>query len=148
MEEIPQRKALITGIFEDMGTMLRLMHPTCLPGSEKALPSRAQIGLLLHLAKGGPRSLKELADMFCMTSSAATQLVDSLEEEKLVTRTEDPQDRRKVIVAITPKGHIKLEDAKKARLESLTHLLAPLTDEELEHLANLQKKIVAGHRHP
>lgn len=109
--------------------------------AHKDMPTPAQFGLLMMLSAHGSKSLKDLAECFTMSPSAATQLVDGLVKDGLVRRTEDENDRRKVEVSLTPAGVTKLQAAQKSRLASLTKMMEPLTDAELAQLRVLQKKI-------
>jgi len=72
----------------------------------------AQVGLsmpkfsvLSELAKSGESlPLSELAAKLSCVRSNITQLVDRLEADGLVRRTDDPADRRSVRAALTPLG--------------------------------------------
>src|SRR5256885_9584707 len=54
------------------------------------------------LALGGPLSAGELAKRTGLTSGAVTRLIDRLESRGIARRRADPQDRRRVLVEITP----------------------------------------------
>lgn len=60
--------------------------------------------VITHLWSQHTASMTELAERIGMTSGGATSLVDRLERDGYVTRTSDPQDRRRQIVALTSKG--------------------------------------------
>jgi DNA-binding MarR family transcriptional regulator len=51
-----------------------------------------------------PTSLSELAEKFTCVRSNVTQLVDRLEADGLVKRTDDPADRRAVRAEVTGLG--------------------------------------------
>lgn len=53
---------------------------------------------------GTPLSPTVIADRLLVTTASMTSLLDTLEKRKLVTRTPDPDDRRRVLVTITPAG--------------------------------------------
>ena len=57
------------------------------------------------VAAGQPLSLGELAAKLTCVRSNITQLVDRLEVDGLVKRTDDPADRRGVRAEVTPLGH-------------------------------------------
>ncbi|MFZ2804179.1 MAG: MarR family transcriptional regulator [Patescibacteria group bacterium] len=137
-----QRSQLVADIAEGLATFKRLLGPPQGHAPQKHLPTRAQIGILAILSYEGPQNLKDLAKRLCMSSSAATQLVNGLVKEKTLTRTEDTHDRRKIRLALTPVGKRKFAQAKKAHLESLSTLLTPLTDNELLQWKKLQDKIL------
>ncbi len=58
----------------------------------------------LKLAAGSPVRPSEVAERLGVTASAATQLVDRLERRGLLRRTRDPEDRRAVVLVLTPSG--------------------------------------------
>jgi len=72
----------------------------------------AQVGLSMPkfsvlselAATDTPLSLSELAARLACVRSNMTQLVDRLEADGLVRRTDDPSDRRTVRAALTPLG--------------------------------------------
>jgi DNA-binding MarR family transcriptional regulator len=67
--------------------------------------SLAKLGVLSKLAAAGdPLPLGTLAEQCACVRSNITQLVDRLEAEKLVARSDDPHDRRSVRAALTSDG--------------------------------------------
>ena len=68
--------------------------------------SLTQVKALLALDDelGGPRSIRELAEQLGITAPAATRAIDALVERRLVSRSEDPEDRRVRRIAITEAG--------------------------------------------
>lgn len=91
----------------------------------------SEMGLLFHI-KGGcseeseGMKVSELSSKMHVTSPSITQLVTTLEERGLVSRTMDREDRRAVKVNLTAKG---VEITEKAE----EHLMAMLTG-LVEHL--------------
>ena len=110
------------------------------------LPPRAQLAVLFNVAFSGTESIKEIAQQFGMTSSAATQLVNALVANGLLKRQADTNDRRKVLVALTSDGKTVLLEAKKRRRKHMTEVLGALSDTELETLIRLQEKITSHRR--
>jgi DNA-binding MarR family transcriptional regulator len=67
--------------------------------------SMPKFSVLSELAKAGePLPLSELAAKLSCVRSNMTQLVDRLEADGLVRRTDDPADRRTVRAALTALG--------------------------------------------
>ncbi len=67
--------------------------------------SLAKLGALSKLvAAGEPLPLSTLAERLACVRSNITQLVDRLEAEKLVARSDDPRDRRSVRAELTTLG--------------------------------------------
>lgn len=137
----PARAKLVEDIATDMAALKRLILRQGESPTQHHI-SHARVGLLLILAHEGPQNLKALAGRLCMTPSAATQLTDALVDEKLVGRTQDKQDRRRITLTLTPVGKQKLLRTQKMRMATLAKLLKPLTDAELRQWHALQRKIV------
>jgi DNA-binding MarR family transcriptional regulator len=67
--------------------------------------SPGKAGVLKTLARAGkPVPLSELAECNKCVRSNVTQLVDRLEADGLVRRTNDPDDRRVTLASLTDKG--------------------------------------------
>ncbi len=135
------RAQLIIDVFDSYRYMRHAFMPPKPVNASPNAPTRAQLGILFVVAQGKALSIKELAEQLCMTSSAATQLVDSLVQLALISRTEDADDRRKIRLILTKKGEKLLKEAREQRLKALTQILSPLTDNELKQLAVLQQKL-------
>ncbi len=65
--------------------------------------NHAGFPVLMHLL-AGPRSQRVLADESGVTEQTMSRIVARLERSGYVTRTDDPADRRRRAVAITPAG--------------------------------------------
>ncbi len=79
-----------------------------------------------------------LADEWLQSYPTMTDIVDRLEEAKLVVRERvDPRDRRKVVVSLTPLGHRLLERSRDARRDRMMHALAHFSAEERREFLRL-----------
>ncbi|HEX6535705.1 MAG TPA: MarR family transcriptional regulator [Gemmatimonadaceae bacterium] len=54
------------------------------------------------IVTGGPLTAGQLAELTGLTTGAMTTVLDRLERAKLVRRTRDPRDRRRVVLEATP----------------------------------------------
>ncbi len=138
----PARSAIIASLLKDLSTVGRFAMHRADRERTGLIQSRTQLGVLFVLAHHGAQSLKELADRFVMTSSAATQTIDELEAVGLVARQADTDDRRKVNVILTDEGKQQLSAAKLERVKQLKTLLEVLSDDELQQLHAIERKIV------
>ena len=77
----------------------------------------------------------ELNRALLLSSGAMTHRLDRLEHAGYVVRIPDAVDRRRVMVRITPAGLEIVDRAMDAYADSLTQLLAILSDEEREELS-------------
>lgn len=71
---------------------------------------------------GGPVSVGELAGRLVLRPHSAVGLVDRLAARKLVRRSRDPVDRRRVRVRLTPRGEALLERLSAAHCGELRRL--------------------------
>jgi DNA-binding MarR family transcriptional regulator len=77
-----------------------------------------------------------LAEIVVRSSGGMTQILDRLERSQLIARTNDPADRRKVIVGLTPKGLKLVRRANKDWEDQKKYLLGDLPEEQFNVLDN------------
>lgn len=63
-----------------------------------------QMGVLRVLTLEGEHTISELSKKLMLDPSTLVASVDALERKGYLTRTRDPQDRRRVILGLTPSG--------------------------------------------
>src|SRR3954454_2426405 len=78
-----------------------------------------------------------------VTSGTMTNRVDRLAARGLVERSPDPDDRRGVIVRLTPEGKATVDGAFGALLDAERDLLADLPDRDRTKLAALLRSLLA-----
>ncbi len=71
-----------------------------------------------------------------------TSRMDRLEQAGFVSRVHDAADRRRLLVALTDKGHALLEETVGEELAAERALLSALTRSERKQLADLLRKVV------
>ncbi|HSX57954.1 MAG TPA: MarR family transcriptional regulator [Candidatus Saccharimonadales bacterium] len=86
-------------------------------------------------------SVKEIASSLNVTSAAVTQMVDQLVEKEMVTREEDPNDRRSQIIKLTPKARERIESFRANMVEKFGPAFDNLDNEEVSQLTTLLGKI-------
>jgi homoprotocatechuate degradation regulator HpaR len=93
----------------------------------------------------GPLELSQVADEACLLLSSLTRMVRPMEREGLIRRSTPPEDRRKVVIAISPAG----EALVRAHMAESQALLARIEQdfgpERLEHLLDLLQDLQALH---
>jgi len=97
---------------------------------------RSAASALHRLATAGPQRVTELAAYESIAQPSATALVARLEEQGLVQRGADPDDRRAVRIAITPAGEALLAERRRGRSAALEARLAVLDARERSLLAD------------
>lgn len=108
-------------------------------GSERLVRlgiSMSQLHVMHLLERHGELAMSRLADMLDVSFSAATGLVDRIEERGFVERIRVPEDRRVVLVRITPAGRQMLEDVEIVRTEIIQHVLDQLDPSQLDGVAS------------
>ena len=84
---------------------------------------------------GGPVTLGKLAAAEQVSAPTITRLVVAMEEEGLLKREPDPNDRRVVWIRPTPKGARLLTDGRRRRVEAFAKELSTLDQDSLTALA-------------
>jgi DNA-binding MarR family transcriptional regulator len=97
----------------------------------------------LRRLAGGPRTLRELAELLGTDAPAATVAVNDLERRGLVTRCEHPEDRRAKLVSLTPAGRAILR-AEKSVADHAPEAMAALSDEDLASLVRIVDGFAGG----
>jgi DNA-binding MarR family transcriptional regulator len=67
--------------------------------------NRTDLRVMDVLQRNGPMTISRLADLNQLSRPAMTTVVDRLEKAGYARRTPDAEDRRQVLVALTPKAH-------------------------------------------
>jgi DNA-binding MarR family transcriptional regulator len=97
--------------------------------------------VLTVLGNFGPLSASDITHHNTLEIDKVTRIVDSLVEQGLVTRQQDSEDRRKVIVALTARGkrtYVQIEEM----IGQMEHeFLIVLSSEEREMLYDILERL-------
>jgi DNA-binding MarR family transcriptional regulator len=96
--------------------------------------SVAQLKSLFFISKEGSTNFRKLAQALRVTPSNVTGIVDHLVEEGLVSRQENPEDRRMLMLQLTDKGKALLASLRERRAEQVWAVLSHLSEEQLSTL--------------
>jgi DNA-binding MarR family transcriptional regulator len=91
-----------------------------------------QFFLLMHVRQHGQCGISDLSEGMEISNAAASQQVDKLFQLGLITRAEDPNDRRAKQITLTPKGRELIEAGITERYRWIEELSANLNDIERE----------------
>jgi DNA-binding MarR family transcriptional regulator len=138
-----ERKQLIDGLFESSNQIRKNMLEEHLDQDGVDI-TPSQWMILRTVWKNGGLSVKKIAENLKISSSAATQLIDGLVKKDYVTRDAAPNDRRSLIIQISPHAKQKIEEMKEKSYQRLAQLFAVLSDEELQQYAQMNAKIAEG----
>jgi DNA-binding MarR family transcriptional regulator len=99
---------------------------------------------ILHLVKKNKIiSIKDLANLRDITSSAATQIVDGLVDKGLLMRKRNPDDRRTLKIELSEKSKNQFDSIKHKSFKTLYSLFNVLDNDELLKYCELNDKIVS-----
>ena len=94
---------------------------------------------------GGAMRMSELAEMALISRSAATRLVDKIEDAGLVERYVCATDRRGMVVSLTPEGRKAQERAAPVFLRGLQkHFGQYLDDAQASDMGDTFDRLLAG----
>ena len=129
-------------------TSLMRAHQIVLARVEAALRplgvtfARYEVLMLLWFSKRGSLPMKVIGSRLQVHPTSVTNAVDRLEDAGLVTRSTHPEDRRAMLVALTPSGRELAERATKALNTEVFEqpvLAAPDVSTLLEILTRLRR---------
>ena len=86
-----------------------------------------QLRILVVLATRGAASLKDLADVTGLHLTRASRACDRLVGKKLITRSDDPEDRRVLQLRLTSAGEAVVEAVMDARRDAIAPVLARMS---------------------
>lgn len=93
-----------------------------------------QLWALWELNRRGPLGLKALAEQMHLDPSTVTGVVDRLQRRGLVLRGSDPEDRRRVVISLTPEGASTVKAAPHPAQGQLIHALIAMDPIQVETL--------------
>lgn len=103
-----------------------------------------EVLLVLDRADGRRMRMCDIAESVVLSRSGLTRLVDRLEREGLVRRVSCEHDARGAFALLTDAGRRRLDEARPTHADGVhAHLLSHLSDDELELLAGVWRRLVA-----
>ncbi|ATD55541.1 MarR family winged helix-turn-helix transcriptional regulator [Clostridium chauvoei] len=91
----------------------------------------SHVKVIFHLIHTGPSSVSQIAQNLCISKPNMTPIIDKLISEDLVTRYEDPKDRRIIRIELTKKATILFEEHKQRIKDMLLKKISNLCEEDL-----------------
>lgn len=104
--------------------------------------SMVQLHGLIYIYENKNCSLKDLAKKFSITLPSANDLINKLNQLKLINRKEDKQDRRLINLSITKKGEKLIKSILEKNNQCFSSLINKLNMEEKKQLLKIFKKIL------
>lgn len=100
-----------------------------------------RVRLMNMLKENGELSQKEIAEKLDIRPQSLSELLVKMESDGFISRRQDKDDKRVIVVALTEKGEEQLVVLRKANREHAEKLFSPLTDEEKDALIAILKKL-------
>ncbi|NLR66858.1 MarR family transcriptional regulator [Chitinophaga varians] len=96
--------------------------------------SLSELSTLSYVYQQGAMFPSELAELVKVKNQSMSQILNSLETGGLITRTQSPEDKRKMSVTITPKGKKMVEKTRHERDEWLAEAIEQTLSKEEKKL--------------
>jgi len=141
--EEPKAKPAAELLWELFRSVHRLSHPV-----KKGEVTLQQFVLLKSLNRFGEQRVGELAARVHLTQSSVSIAIKRLEKEGLVIRRRDPEDERRVSLALTDAGQAVLRRWQEKWTQSVTAFLDRLTTREEEQLRLILEKMLDRNNDP
>jgi DNA-binding MarR family transcriptional regulator len=135
------RKRQIEGILESFqATKQKLMKITHVISDHGQIPYSQWMVLHIIYHNEGI-GIKELSHMLGISSSAATQLVNNLVKKGTLVCEKSAEDHRALKIRVAKNTKELLEVARTQAFQKIKLVFDTLSDEELEQLSKLSKKV-------
>jgi DNA-binding MarR family transcriptional regulator len=95
-----------------------------------------QFRALLYVNRHAGASLSDVAEHLGLALPSVSKLIDKLVARSLITRESAPDDRRRMVLTLTPDGQAALRTAAQATQARLADRLAVLSPDELTTIAD------------
>ncbi|MCA9918345.1 MAG: winged helix-turn-helix transcriptional regulator [Anaerolineales bacterium] len=134
-------------LMDELGFVSRSIYHMREQSIEEAGLSFAQYGVLMHLffaeQMGGHGELNpsEISERQGVSRNTMSSFIRNLEDEALVERRLDPDDRRRFNISLTDNGRNLVNTYMHDHLDTVEHCFSALSPEERETLFNLLQKL-------
>lgn len=108
-----------------------------------SLPRAWTLGILSQM---GQVRMGELATALGVNPRSITSMIDGLERDGYVRRVPDPNDRRAIMLELTPAGKLSGDSWEGVQLEALEQFFTPLNEAEKRQLYNLLARVYQYNR--
>ncbi|MCA0982554.1 MarR family transcriptional regulator [Halobacillus yeomjeoni] len=129
--DVEKELRYISGIIKQRGRVILNHYPITAP----------QFVALQWLLEKGDMTIGELSKCIHLACSTTTDLVDRMENNGLVERVRDPNDRRVVRIHVLSKGEEIIHEVIQKRQNYLEGVLEDFPDEDVETLKLMLRKL-------
>ena len=137
----PLTESIITRMQKIVGRLKRIQNDQ-LARDDVASGDYNTLHALRRLGAPYRAPSSRLADDLLLSPSALTARIDGMEKDGLVRRVADPDDRRRVLIEMTPEGHALWERTIRPQGEFEDRLVDVLDDHQKEMLSTLLRGLL------
>ncbi len=130
-----------TSVFRAFMRTLHLHRQALLKSLAEQGRSFSQVGCLRVLANNDGMSQRDLAEMLHLSRPSVTTMLHAMEEQGLITRRADDQDRRLTRVYLTDSGRVLEREMQAGVADYIKHTVGALEPDEQETLERLLNKL-------
>jgi DNA-binding MarR family transcriptional regulator len=129
---------------DQAGFLLRRANQRHLAVFAQLIPelTTTQFAAVAKLAEEGPLSQNQLGRLTAMDAATIKGVVGRLVGRRLVATSASAEDRRRLIVALTPEGRAVFERVRAQGLEATRQTLAPLAPAERRQFLALLRRLI------
>ena len=91
--------------------------------------------------RGGDVNPGEIGQQMNVSTARVATALNNLEKKGLITRTIDPNNRRHILVGITPEGKELAESHQKSALRTMSKMLEFLGEQDAKDYVRIMKKL-------
>lgn len=139
---MPNKQATMEELVSHIFIMGRLMRDKMHKHIGTGQCTMMEFETLKYVKDARKPHMRDVAKNFHVTPPAATLMIDGLVKARLLTRILDPNDRRSVRVAITPKGRQLLDRGIAKKVNEMKKTFGVLTASERAQFIFIIKKII------
>ncbi len=143
-----QRDALVKEVLENMRGITQIFHRRFREPRDPDIfdLTMPQCRIVLFLSEA-PANMSKIAASLGISLPSATGVVDRLAERNLISRRENPDDRRLVICSLTEQGRKMADSLYEADAETLGSLVRALSPEEIQVVLEATRLLIASAHH-
>jgi MarR family transcriptional regulator, organic hydroperoxide resistance regulator len=131
----PSLKELVEGSMQNLRRIFKAVESYSRTVETRFGITGPQLWALWELGHKAPLALKDLAASMHLSPSTVVGVIDRLVVKDLVVRAEDPADRRRVRLSLSPQGQTLLDQAPNPAQDQLIKGLKALSPDQLRMLS-------------
>lgn len=98
--------------------------------------------IVLHAVNRESLTIAQVAETLYVTHSAASRAADRLVQAGLITRRENPADRRQKLLALAPLGAALLDEVEELRAQRIKRVVSTLAETERDALESSLTRVL------